>query len=45
MEKDNLNFLKELEKIYDKKIPRFFIGFSMGGLIGFNLGWFNLIYI
>jgi surfactin synthase thioesterase subunit len=33
-----LNFLKEIDAIYDEQIPKFFIGFSMGGLVGFNLG-------
>ena len=35
---ENLNFIEELNKIYDSSIPKFFIGHSMGGLVGLKLG-------
>ena len=35
---DMLEFIKLLDEIYDKDIPRFYCGLSLGGVIGYMLG-------
>lgn len=36
--RDLIEFTKLIDKIYDKQIPRFFLGLSLGGNVGFQIG-------